>query len=146
MKLVSRDFVEGQMLAPTFTCDGEGLSPHMAWSDAPPETKSFALRCFDPDAPGGGFVHWLVVNISAAAREIPGSGPLPVGCLPILNDSGQTPYCPPCPPSGVHRYQFTVYALDVAMLSNVTAENFLEQMQQHTLASAMLAGRYQRQR
>lgn len=134
------------MLPATFTCDGEGQSPHLAWSDAPEGVQSFALRFHDPDAPSGNFDHWLVANIPATVREISRNGPLPVGSLQIINDSGQITYCPPCPPSGIHRYIFTLYALNVPTLPAVKQENFLVFVEAHSLVSATLTSRYQRQR
>lgn len=145
MRLNSQNFADGAMLNPAFTCDGQDRSPHLAWSDAPEATKSFALRCFDPDAPGNGFVHWLMVNIPVRVNQIPQGGPVPAGAGGIENDFGKTAYGGPCPPTGMHRYEFTVYALDVEQLSGLTAENFLQQVEAHALASATLVGRYQRQ-
>lgn len=145
MEFSSHDFENGAILSPAFTCDGQDFSPHLAWSGAPEATKSFALRCFDPDAPGSGFVHWLMVNIPAAVNHIPQGGPIPAGAVEIENDFGKTAYGGPCPPSGVHRYEFTVFALDIEQLSGLTAENFLHQVEAHTISRATLMGRYQRQ-
>lgn len=146
MQLTSANFREGQMIPSEFTCDGQDVSPPLAWVDAPAGTRSFALRCFDPDAPGRGWLHWLVVSIPAGAREIPRGGPLPTGALELSNDFGKTAYGGPCPPSGVHRYEFTLYALDTVELEDVTTENFEGLVGPHILATAKLTGCYQRQR
>src|SRR5213593_148810 len=98
----SNSFKDGDYLANThilsadfgFGCAGNNQSPHLAWSEAPAGTKSFALTCFDPDAPtGSGFWHWVVVNIPPRVTELPldagnpASGKLPAGALQVRTDS-----------------------------------------------------------
>jgi len=108
-----------------FGCAGGNKSPHLKWSGAPAGTKSFAVTCYDPDAPtGSGFWHWLVVNIPAAATELrkdagrPDGSNLPFGCVQVATDFGSPGWGGPCPPVGdkPHRYNFTLYALKVERL------------------------------
>jgi Raf kinase inhibitor-like YbhB/YbcL family protein len=103
---------------------GTNTSPHLAWSDFPAQTQSFALTCYDPDAPTGtGFMHWAVANIPGDVTTLPAGagavgGPLPAGALTIPNDLRMRQYIGPNPPpgSGRHRYVFIVHAVDVPTL------------------------------
>ncbi len=101
---------EGQAIPPRFTCDGPEQSPPLAWRGEGEHPAAWGLVVDDPDAPGGTFVHWVVVDIPArfgAVRE----GEVPAGAAQATNSSGEVSYAGPCPPSGTHRYRFTVYAL-----------------------------------
>jgi len=106
MKLWSDDFKHGESIPVRFTCDGQDLSPHLAWSDLPQGTQSLALMCHDPDAPVGDWIHWLVHDIPAETDHLPRGGPLPSGAKETVNDFGYSRYGGPCPPSGRHRYFF----------------------------------------
>ena len=104
----------------TFGCDGENVSPHLMWENAPEGTKSFAITMYDPDAPtGSGFWHWVVFDIPADVMEIPtGAGStsmekMPKGIIQSLTNYGGKGFGGPCPPEGhgIHEYIYTVYAL-----------------------------------
>ena len=160
MQLTSNSFGDGDYLAMDhvlsaeygFGCSGGNQSPHLAWSGAPEATKSFALTCFDPDAPtGSGFWHWVVVNIPAGVTELPldagnpKSPKLPAGALQVRTDYGAPGYGGPCPPQGdhPHRYLFTIFAVGVDSLP-VTADTSAAvvgfQLHFNTLAKAELMG------
>ena len=139
-----------------FGCEGGNASPHLAWSGAPAGTRSFAVTCFDPDAPtGSGFWHWVVANIPADATELkldagnPKSGRLPAGALQTRTDFGQPGYGGACPPPGdhPHRYLFTVFAVGSESLP-VTADTSAAvvgfQLPFNTLAKAALMVLYKR--
>jgi len=134
-----------------YTCQGEDVSPPLRWSDPPREAQSFALIMDDPDAPMGTWVHWVLYNLPADARELPESVPpnadLPDSIRHGKNSWEHTGYGGPCPPSGTHRYFFKLYALD-AMLDlagGATTEQLLQATEGHALAQTELMGRYSKQ-
>ncbi|WP_079062634.1 YbhB/YbcL family Raf kinase inhibitor-like protein [Peterkaempfera griseoplana] len=103
--------------ADAFGCTGANRQVRLSWSGAPRDTRSYAVTMFDPDAPtGSGFWHWLVWDIPATTPSL--GDTLPDGAVAGTDDAGRTGYLGPCPPAGdvPHRYEITVYALDVPSL------------------------------
>lgn len=142
-------------LANIFGYSGKNLSPHLAWSNVPEGTKSFAVFCHDPDAPTpSGFWHWAVFDIPADVRELPSDagnpekGLLPGNAFMAEVDTGMASYCGPCPPKGdfVHTYLFTVYALNVESLgvkpSTPLAQAAFMMVMQHEIARASIVSYY----
>ena len=152
--VTSEDIADGQQLADVHVFNDWGFSggnqsPQLSWSGFPAETKSFAVTCFDPDAPtGSGFWHWSLYDIPADVTSLPrgaGGEDSKVG-KHARNDYGIKAYGGSAPPPGdPHRYVFTVHALDVEELGvpedaspavvgfNITA---------HTLARASIVPVY----
>ena len=131
-------------------CGGQNVSPQLSWSGFPPGTKSFALICFDPDAPtGSGFYHWVVANIPGSVTSI-AEGSLPAGVIQGSTDYGESKYGGPCPPTGdpPHRYHFTIYALDIPAIDSagpsMTGARLVFAMRGHLLAQGTLTGKYGR--
>jgi Raf kinase inhibitor-like YbhB/YbcL family protein len=137
-----------------FGCAGGNVSPALSWSGAPDGTRSFAVTCFDPDAPtGSGFWHWVVVNIPPDVSGLPagagGGEGLPAGALQVRTDVGAPGYAGPCPPEGdhPHRYLFTVYAVSLDALpvdADTSAAVVGFQLNFNTLERATLMGLYKR--
>ena len=143
LEVTSSAFANGQAIPSELTCEGsEPGPPPLAWSTVPAATKSIAILVEDPDAPNGPFTHWLVKNIPPKTTSI--TGKLPPGADAARNDGGTTGYTPPCPPSGRHRYEFRVYALDIAFHNTMTRAEFLRATRGHVLAMGQLTGTYQK--
>ncbi len=142
MELKSVDIKPDGSIPALQTCDGANVSPHLEWNDAPPHTKSFAISCFDHDAPSGAFAHWLVYDIPATTREVAPGGR--TGGTELQNDFGGRGYAGPCPPKGTHHYTFMLYAVDVASLPGLTRENFVATVEAHAIDRAELKGKYRR--
>ena len=161
--LTSESFQDGDYLANDhalseaygFGCAGGNLSPQLSWSGAPEGAKSFALTCFDPDAPtGSGFWHWVVVNIPANVAALAlgagsAGGSMPAGALQTRTDFGAPGYGGPCPPEGdhPHRYLFTLHAVGLDRLpveADTSAAVVGFMLNFNTLAKAALMGLYKR--
>ncbi len=139
-----------------FGCTGMNISPALAWSGAPQNTQSFALLVHDPDAPtgGAGWWHWLVVNIPAGTSALTkdagraDGSKLPQGAVQISTDFGSVGWGGPCPPLGdkAHRYNFTLYALNVEHLDVAGASPSLVgyMVNGNTLAKTTLTGMFGR--
>ena len=150
IKITSAAFIEGGMIPREYTCDGRDISPHLAWTGAPEETKSLSIICDDPDAPMGTWVHWVLFNIPATVDELPQGIPpgtvLENGARHGINDFGTFGYGGPCPPGGTHRYYFKIYALDKELTQEpgTIKADLLKAMEGHILAEGHLMGRYER--
>lgn len=151
LQLHSEAFDDGERIPDRHTCEGDDVSPPLAWEGVPEEAESVALVVDDPDAPGTVWVHWVVYGLG------PQRDALPEGVAPDeelgdglqgVNDFGDSGWGGPCPPpgDGEHRYRFHLYALDVepALGPGATKEDVLEAAEGHVLADALLTGTYSR--
>jgi Raf kinase inhibitor-like YbhB/YbcL family protein len=152
LQVSSAVFDAGGTIPEKYTCDGDDVSPPLAWGGVPGGTQSFALIVDDPDAPSGIFTHWVLFNLPAQATGLPEGVPaqatLDDGARQGTNSFRKPGYGGPCPPRGhgTHRYFFKLYALD-AMLdldAGATKEDLTGAMQGHVLAEGELMGRYAR--
>jgi Raf kinase inhibitor-like YbhB/YbcL family protein len=128
MEITSSAFANNTLIPSKYTCDGENVSPPLAWQDVPEGTESFKLIVDDPDAPSGTWTHWVLYDIPADVKALPEDiKQLPAGTKVGPNSWQKNEYGGPCPPSGQHHYHFKLYALD---------------KNSHILAKAELIGLY----
>jgi Raf kinase inhibitor-like YbhB/YbcL family protein len=154
LQITSPAFSEGGSIPSKYTCEGQDISPPLAWSGAPPNAKSFALIVDDPDAPDPAkpqrvYVHWVLYNIPSSTTALPENASqsgLPKGAAQGKNDWGNAAFGGPCPPIGRHRYFHKLYALDTALtgLSSPTKTDLERAMKGHIIASGELMGTYQK--
>lgn len=150
MKLVSPAFSHNEAIPIEYTCDGANISPALVWSDAPENTQSFALIVDDPDAPAKVWVHWLIFNIPSTVDFLvkkQGNTRQEVSFMQGATDfNGAQKWSGPCPPYGIHRYHFKLYALDTMLdlPAGASKDELLSAMHGHILEQATLIGTYQR--
>ncbi|MEM1508260.1 MAG: YbhB/YbcL family Raf kinase inhibitor-like protein [Thermofilaceae archaeon] len=141
-ELESPDFRYGEPIPATFTCDSSNEPPTLRWRGQPEGTVTYVLLMYDPDAPGGTFIHWVVYDIPGSVTEYqPGVG------VNGLNHFGRKGYGGPCPPPGsTHRYFFVLFALDTKLNLSEGARlsDVLRAAKGHVLAVAETMGRYGR--
>jgi Raf kinase inhibitor-like YbhB/YbcL family protein len=134
---------EGEPIDVRFTCEGDDVSPVLAWKGVPANAKQLALALEDPDAPGGTFTHWLVYGVEPWADDLARGAKLPQG----RNDFDRTGYDGPCPPEDEeHRYVFRLLALDarVELERGADRGEFDDAVGPHVIAEARLTAPYRR--
>ena len=143
MQLSSPAFSEGAAIPAHHTCDGDDVPPPLTWDGAPDGTAAFVLIVHDPDARD--FVHWLLADVPGDRRELAEGEGDRVG-TPGRNDFGRTGWGGPCPPSGQHRYVFTIYALSepLGMSSTPDEDGVRSAMEGRVLAEGTVTGVYAR--
>ena len=154
LAITSPAFAANGPIPARYTCDGEDLSPPLAWTGLPAGTASLVLIIEDPDAPDPEaprmtWVHWIVYDIPPTSRafaEDAARRGLPPGARSGRNDWGRTGYGGPCPPIGRHRYVHRLLALDtlLADLKGPPKAALEKAIGGHVLAEARLIGRYAR--
>jgi Raf kinase inhibitor-like YbhB/YbcL family protein len=136
-------FEDGGNIPSKYTCEGEDINPPLEVDNLPEETKTLAIIVEDPDAPNGTFDHWLVWNI-------PPRNPIEENRTPGVtgtNSAKKTGYYGPCPPSGIHRYFFYVFALNESLdlKEGADKQQLRDAIEKHVLAIGVLMGTYQRE-
>lgn len=146
MELRSPKFRNGNQIPPQYTCDGIDINPPLTITGVPDGAKSLALIVDDPDAPMGTWVHWLIWNIPPDINMIKEDF-VANGVVEGVTSFGKTGWGGPCPPGGVHRYYFRLFALDTMLDLPITAgRTQLEKaMQGHIIKQTELLGTYERE-
>jgi Raf kinase inhibitor-like YbhB/YbcL family protein len=121
-------WASGAALDARYSCDGEALSPPLAWSAALLEAKAFGIVLTDRDRPE--YVHWVVANIDPSVTTI-AENSIPPGAFVATNSENKRGYAAPCPPAGSsHSYTIMLYALSapVDVQKNNDAPSIIEKM------------------
>lgn len=145
MQISSPAFKNNEYIPQKYTCDGEDISPQLVIEDVPKEARSLVLIVDDPDASNGDWVHWTVWSIDPAIKAI-AENSVPLRAIEGTTSSGKPGYGGPCPPSGVHHYQFKLYALNssLSLGSSAKKEDLEKAMEGKIIKQAKLVGLYQR--
>ena len=146
MKITSSVFTHNSKILSKYTCDGENVNPPLQFLDVPKNAKSLVLIVDDPDAPSKTWVHWVVYNIDPKTTKVDENS-IPQDSIEGMTDFGKPGYGGPCPPSGVHRYFFKLYALDTILdlPQNATKQMVEQKMQGHIIDQTELIGLYSRE-
>jgi Raf kinase inhibitor-like YbhB/YbcL family protein len=144
LDVTSSAFEEGGAIPSRYTCDGDDVSPPIAWSGAPEDTAAYALIVDDPDARG--WIHWLVTDVPADRQGLDDGASGTSAATEGQNDFGRTGHGGPCPPSGTHRYAFEVFALSqpLGLGTGFSADELRAAMEGKVLATGRLNGTYAR--
>ena len=151
LKLESPAFAANGRIPAQHTCEGQDVSPALAWSGVPTSSKSLALVVDDPDAPDSAapkntWVHWVIYDLPPTTSGLAEGAALPAGARTGRNDWKRARWNGPCPPIGRHRYFFKLYALDTTLgnLHEPTKAQLEAAMKKHVIAQAQLVGTYQK--
>ncbi len=155
LQLTSPAFKHNGKIPARYTCNGDDVSPKLEWTGAPAATKSFALIVEDPDAPGKVWAHWILFNIPPTVNHLPENAVVGQFTTGSNDFHGAQHYNGPCPAHGTHRYNFTLYALDIfpdqfpmattePLRAGADKKKLLEVMHDHILDSTTLTGTYER--
>ena len=141
LMVTSPAFADGDPVPRRFTCRGADVSPPLHWSGVPADAGAVALVVSDPDAPGGTYVHWVLLDLDPGTTSL-AEGEVPAGAHQARNSAGHARYDGPCPPSGTHHYRFTVYALRTAtaLADGADLERALAAVERRATARGTLVG------
>ncbi|KGP63955.1 kinase inhibitor [Legionella norrlandica] len=144
LTLESPAFASNAAIPQKYTCNGLNYSPPLIWRDPNVGTQSYVLIVHDPDAPSGNWIHWVLFNIPAQVKQLSEGTSTPAGATSGLNSWNTTGYSGPCPPTGIHHYYFTLYALSnyLTLGSDATVQDVVKAMQGNIIDSTEIIGLY----
>lgn len=142
LTVTSPSFKHNELIPAKYTCSGQEINPELNVSGIPQTAKSLTLIMDDPDAPNGGFDHWIMYNIPVQTTITENSAP----GKQAKNGKKENKYAGPCPPTGTHHYHFKFYALDkeLDLKDDVTKRDLEKAMEGHILAKGELVGLYRK--
>lgn len=147
MEITSSVFKNGERVPKKYTCEGPNISPPLSFHNVPAEAKSLVLMVEDPDAEAKPWVHWLVFNIPATAKEFD-EGSIAEGSTEGLCNGNTFGYEGPCPPENEHKYLFKLYALNKIL--GIPAESdrkvVWREMEGNIISEATLTGIYEKEK
>jgi Raf kinase inhibitor-like YbhB/YbcL family protein len=150
-KLQDGAFLDKRFAGPD-ACGGDNVSLPLQWSNAPANTKSFAVILYDFEGGrGSGVVHWIAYGIApdvTSLAEGEGTNPSP-RLTGGSNMRKMATYFGPCAPATdpPHHYIYGVYALDVPkdeLPGGLTRDQFLEKIKGRVLGLVSLVTPYRR--
>lgn len=153
-KLHSESFMPFTVFGDKYICfeqSGENISPQLSWTDVPLETQSLLLFVHDPDAPRvRGVGHWVVyiddIHITSLKEGQRNNENKDI--VFGLNERNENLYVGSCPPlgSGIHRYNFTLYALKTKLnkekIKTLHQNELINLYSDKIIAQAVLTGFY----
>lgn len=142
---IKTDFEHNGNIPSKYTCDGDDKAPILNILDVPKDAKELVLIVDDPDAPMGLWVHWILYNISPDVEVIDNDN-LPSGVKQGMTNFGRLGWGGPCPPDGMHRYFFKLYALDTSLnlKEGLNKKELEEKIKNHIIEKTELIGLYKR--
>ncbi len=145
--VTSSAFADGAAIPTEFSCDGDDVSPPLAWKGVPDDAVELALVVDDPDARNGPYVHWVLFGLDPSVSGLE-QGEVPDGASQAKNSAGDAAYKGPCPPGGddAHRYRFTVYALEegISLDDGADTGDALDAVSEAATAKGTLTGTFDR--
>jgi Raf kinase inhibitor-like YbhB/YbcL family protein len=145
IQVTSTAFEPDGTIPKRYTCDGDDVSPPLAWTGVPDDARELALLVEDPDAPGGTYVHWVLFELDPGTDGLT-EGAVPEGARQGENSSGDAEYTGPCPPEGdpAHRYEFLLYALssELDLDTGAPADDVRAAVKDAAIARGRLVGRF----